>query len=599
MWSLFYGGKFMKNKFISFVLSILCISSTFSYNLISAVSNELIDEGSIETADCSEYGLGCIIDEDISENFETNVNTNSVSQNAVDSFLFLPNSADLSTDSAFPPIGNQGSVESCVAWATTYYTYTYMVHNKKGISSTENNSYSPKWTYNLTNGGIDQGCYIDDAFDVLINQGALTTAECPYYTSSGLYTLEWSDNTQAMIDALSTRAVSQNYTYVNRTYNSDFESQINDIKSGIVNKRPYVVALKALRLLSNSTLKTCADSNHDGQKIYVRNAGTYSSGAAIRSGHAMTIVGYDDSVWCDVNGNGIVDTGETGAFKVANSWGDTWSNSGYTWILYDALLSTSRIKSSSNSSLTWDSSYLSTRIPFFGSSEYSSNVFYFLDDVQDYTVGFVSEITLSTSRRNQLLANSRSNSRYTTLDNTQIYQKFDQNTAIGRTENTPISFSGTIVLNHVDSENIFSHLSGYSWGARIIDTYSDDYSVNISYYKLVDNLGNIISSSYSGNSVNGTYSDCTKSINLSRGDVDYSGSVNESDVNMIIDYLVHLRNFSNVQIELADYNNDGRVDITDVSSLRTRLSSLGYDVSSIDRKLNSYISRGLINMEVD
>lgn len=36
----------------------------------------------------------------------------------------------------------------------------------------------------------------------------------------------------------------------------------------------------------------------------------------------MTLVGYNDNIWVDINGNGIVDNGEKGAFKIANSWGN-------------------------------------------------------------------------------------------------------------------------------------------------------------------------------------------------------------------------------------------------------------------------------------
>jgi hypothetical protein len=54
-------------------------------------------------------------------------------------------------------------------------------------------------------------------------------------------------------------------------------------------------------------------------------------------GHAMTVVGYNDDIWCDINANGTVDPGEKGALKIANSWGSYWSNNGFAWVAYDAL----------------------------------------------------------------------------------------------------------------------------------------------------------------------------------------------------------------------------------------------------------------------
>ena len=54
-------------------------------------------------------------------------------------------------------------------------------------------------------------------------------------------------------------------------------------------------------------------------------------------GHGVVIVGYNDNIWTDINGNNKVDSGEMGAFKIANSWG-TWNgNNGYYWIAYDAM----------------------------------------------------------------------------------------------------------------------------------------------------------------------------------------------------------------------------------------------------------------------
>jgi PKD repeat protein len=54
-------------------------------------------------------------------------------------------------------------------------------------------------------------------------------------------------------------------------------------------------------------------------------------------------VGYNDNIWVDINKNGVVDPGEKGAFKIANSWGSSWGESGFMWMAYDALKSPSAV----------------------------------------------------------------------------------------------------------------------------------------------------------------------------------------------------------------------------------------------------------------
>lgn len=64
----------------------------------------------------------------------------------------------------------------------------------------------------------------------------------------------------------------------------------------------------------------------------------------------MTIVGYNDNIWTDINGNNSVDDGEMGALKIANSWGDGYANNGFIWLAYDALNDESCVEGVENAS---------------------------------------------------------------------------------------------------------------------------------------------------------------------------------------------------------------------------------------------------------
>lgn len=63
----------------------------------------------------------------------------------------------------------------------------------------------------------------------------------------------------------------------------------------------------------------------------------------------MTIVGYNDDIWIDINNNGIVDNGEKVALKIANSLGKGYRNDGFIWLAYDAINKKSSVPNFINS----------------------------------------------------------------------------------------------------------------------------------------------------------------------------------------------------------------------------------------------------------
>jgi len=182
----------------------------------------------------------------------------------------------------------------------------------------------------MINGGADDGAAIQDAYTLLAQNGATSIASFPY---DGNY-LAWDLNAQDWVAAISNRTTPL------------------QMVSGVGGNQPQNLQL-IKQMLNNGhifTFGTYIDSwvfttvkeNPASPSPY---AGQYAASwmNGTDGGHLISIVGYNDTVWIDVNGNGEVDPGELGAFLVANSWGTDWGNAGFVWISYDAFLAKSAV----------------------------------------------------------------------------------------------------------------------------------------------------------------------------------------------------------------------------------------------------------------
>lgn len=208
----------------------------------------------------------------------------------------LPSSYDLSSD--MPPVGNQGNIGSCVAWAAGYYLKSYqekVQHNYQ--YSGYNTVMSPPFMYNqIKIGDCQSGSYFVDAFNLLKDQGICTLEQMPF-DGQDCETQPNSTQTQ--------QALSNKISSFERLPNDGI---VNNIKYYITQNTPIVIGVKVDNAFSNR-------HNINYEFIYegLANPSTFSN-------HAMLVVGYDDG---------------RNAFKVINSWGTNWGNNGYCWINYD------------------------------------------------------------------------------------------------------------------------------------------------------------------------------------------------------------------------------------------------------------------------
>ncbi|AEC51844.1 hypothetical thiol protease [Pyrococcus sp. NA2] len=105
-----------------------------------------------------------------------------------------------------PPVGDQGYVNSCTAWSSTYYVWTYMINwwRNNPHPDSPDEIMNPTFTYNLINGGSDSGSGMWDAMNVISTIGAVPLDAFPVYVLGEYgdpenYAWVWPNLTQWMI----------------------------------------------------------------------------------------------------------------------------------------------------------------------------------------------------------------------------------------------------------------------------------------------------------------------------------------------------------------------------------------------------------------
>ncbi|KRF42999.1 C1 family peptidase [Paenibacillus sp. Soil787] len=404
---------------------------------------------------------------------------------------------DNSTLKYFPPIANQGSLGSCVSFASTYYMGTYMTAMARDWDAKNGGNtfrLSPTWTYNFMNGGTTGGTTIGGTLQLLMNNGAATWSEVPYSTANYK---AWSTNPQTWRNALSNKFLS-----TGTVSGLDTQDGLNSLKQFLTNG--YILEIATyISSWQYTTVKndpaTTLDDALVGQK-----AAYYMNGTS--GGHAMTIVGYDDNIWVDINNNGLADPGEKGALKIANSWGSGWGNSGYVWLAYDALKAVTAVPNAS----------LPGKIPAFS---LGSNNAYWITANTSYTPRLTAEFTVNTAKRNELSAAlGYSELSVNTLINTITPKALSNNGGAFAFDGTTTATDATFVLDYTDliKQSSLDVNHNYNWYLTVTDNTYDDAALTIKSFVLKDNLTNtVITSTYAfPGTVNGSNVALTINDNL-------------------------------------------------------------------------------------
>ncbi|MFM8983566.1 MAG: putative Ig domain-containing protein [Spartobacteria bacterium] len=314
-----------------------------------------------------------------------------------------PGSVDNSLLAAFPPIRSQGGIGSCSAFSATYLVGTHMLALVRGSNtksdSDNSNKLSPKFTYSIANWGKDEGSWISDILNIMVRFGVPSWQNWAYTgdASNPKNYREWPTQSGVWREAVTNRF--------------DKTGKVSNIATAEgLKKAKELLANGYLLLFSTDIIgwqytkfkddpATTFDDRLKGKDVCWMVANK-------NSGHSMAIVGYDDAAWVDINNNNIVDNGEKGAFKIANSWGTGWGDGGFAWISYDALKVNSAVKGANNSGRIKPKSGEFWLYPIW------SNEVYWITAKPAYSPTVLAEFTVKHSSRDQLrmrIGNSKPN----------------------------------------------------------------------------------------------------------------------------------------------------------------------------------------------
>ncbi|MDO5151432.1 MAG: dockerin type I domain-containing protein, partial [Oscillospiraceae bacterium] len=263
--------------------------------------------------------------------------------------------------------------------------------------------------------------------------------------------------------------------------------------------------------------------------------------------------GYDNNFEITVNNVTL-----KGAFKLANSWGETWDegNNGFIWVMYDALNSNNKHGSQ------WNNNFSYPRASVFG----YCNPFYFID-VAKCDVYFAGLVHFMTNNPNGFRIQS----------STGLSNYYDTKRLVESYQNLENAEGKYIAFDYFNTDDVYD-LSDYmsqSWTVNFTRNVNHNtYRINP---RIVDNYCNPIAplDTIYGSLSSGQYTKTTN-IDIVKGRVSAydNNEITSSDVQLVMRYLNGSVSFSNLQKFLADYNNDGTISILDVIMMNNHLSSL-------------------------
>lgn len=231
----------------------------------------------------------------------------------------LPSSVDNSKLKYFPPIiSQQGG--SCAQASYIGYMFTYEINSLLDRDASDSdNRFSYFYTWNFINGGVDEGSIGTDGLNIALANGVITENDFPDQYSASQF--KWASGYEKYLKGIHYRV----NRYVIITASS--EAGILEAKQYLYNKGVDGSVGGLLTFGAQSSGWTFdnyySGPSETGYKSLLKTLATSGS-------HAMTIVGYDDTVEFTTPDGDV----SQGAFIVANTWGSYYHDNGRYYLPY-------------------------------------------------------------------------------------------------------------------------------------------------------------------------------------------------------------------------------------------------------------------------
>ncbi len=234
----------------------------------------------------------------------------------------LPARVDLSAYA--PSVMSQEKSGTCVGFASAYYARTILEAASRGITDRakiDSLSFSPSFLYNAIKDSTDYDCkdgsLIDSAMTYMRDKGVARFAQKGY--------LACDPN-----DPQLARADSRIMDYIRLFGLLGSEDAVAATKKALSEMTPVVIGVQTTPSLKSLgfwgkiwrwILRLFGGGGDDESSLWQPGTSKRKAANVRTNGHAVCVVGYDDAKF-------------GGAFKIVNSWGESWGDGGYFWMKY-------------------------------------------------------------------------------------------------------------------------------------------------------------------------------------------------------------------------------------------------------------------------